>query len=143
MSISSCTVFAGKSGGTISTSCAVPTNITGSKIAHRIETLVRRDGDVDRERLRAEVQRVAVGRRLRGLRRADIAAGAGAVLDHDLLAPHLAELLADDARQRVERAAGAEGDHHAHGFVGVGLGSHGGRHAGHDPDDRRSSRDQS
>ena len=91
------------------------------EVAHRIEALVRRDGDVHRQRLRAEMQRVAVGRRLRGLRRADIAAGAGAVLDHDLLAPHLAELRGDDARQRIERAAGPEGDDHADGFVRPSL----------------------
>ena len=40
--------------------------------------------------------------------RADVAAGAGLVLDHDRLVPALAQLLADDARQHVDAGAGRE-----------------------------------
>ena len=67
------------------------------------------------------MQRVAVGRRLGGGLRADIAAGAGAVLHHDVLAPGLGELLRDDAAERVDGAAGRERDDHAHRAVGIAL----------------------
>ncbi len=92
------------------------------KVAHRIEALVRRDGDVDGERLRAEVQRVAIRRRLGGGRGAEIAAGAGAVLDHDGLAPFIRQLAGQDAPERVDRSASRESDHEPHGLVGIGLG---------------------
>ena len=49
---------------------------------------------------------VAVGRRARDRAGADVAGGAGAVLDHDRLAHRLMQMLADDARQDVGRAAG-------------------------------------
>ena len=51
-------------------------------------------------------QRVAVGRRLRQRFRGDDAAGAGAVLDHDRLAPALRQFVAERARHDVDRAAG-------------------------------------
>ena len=44
---------------------------------------------------------------------ADVAAGAGPVVDDDLLAEPLAELGRDDAHRGVGRAAGREGDDHA------------------------------
>ena len=54
---------------------------------------------------------VAVGRRARDHLAGDIAAGAGAVLDHDRLAERLLEPLAEDARHHVARAAGREAEH--------------------------------
>ena len=53
---------------------------------------------------------VAVGLGAGGALRADVAAGAGLVLDHDRLVPALAQLLADDARKHVD--AGARRERH-------------------------------
>ena len=66
-------------------------------------------------------QRVTVGRGLGHEVRRNRAAGAGTVFNDDRLAPVLAHLLADDARQRVGRAAGGEGDDDAYGFGGEFL----------------------
>jgi hypothetical protein len=44
-------------------------------------------------------------------RRADVAAAAGAVLDDDLLAPHLAEVLGDETAEHVDCAGWRERDH--------------------------------
>ena len=87
----------------------------------RIERRGRRQRHVDGERLRAEVQRVAVGRSSRGGSRADIAAAAGTVLDHDLLAPHLRQLVGDEAAQNVDRARRRERDDHLHRPFGIFL----------------------
>jgi hypothetical protein len=73
------------------------------------------------ERLRTKVQRVAVGCGFRGSRGANIAAAARPVLDDDVLTPGLAELLRQDAAQRIDRTAGGERNQNAHGSVGIGL----------------------
>jgi hypothetical protein len=52
---------------------------------------------------------VAVRRRLGGVAGADHAAGAAAILDHDLLAERVRKLLPDDAAHRVDAAAGRIG----------------------------------
>src|SRR6185436_11339916 len=49
----------------------------------------------------------------------DVAAGAGAVLDHDLLADLLAERALHDARGGVGAAAGLEADHDGDRLAGV------------------------
>jgi hypothetical protein len=54
--------------------------------------------------------------------RADRAAGAGAVVDHDLLAHAGAHLLRDGACQQVGRAAGREGHDQADRLAGIGVG---------------------
>ena len=54
---------------------------------------------------------VAVRRLLGDIVDGDVAAGAGAVLDHHVLAEQLAERRADDARRGVGAAAGLEADH--------------------------------
>ena len=54
-------------------------------------------------------QRVAVGRGARDLAGRDRAAGAAAVLDHDLLAERRAHGIGDDARHHVVAAAGGYG----------------------------------
>ena len=56
----------------------------------------------------AHPQRVAVGRGLGRRRRAGVAAGARAVLDHERLAEPLLQALGDDAREAVGRRAGDE-----------------------------------
>ena len=82
------------------------------------------------------MQRIAVGRRLRGRGGADIAAGAGAVLDHHVLAPGLAELLRHDAAERVDGAAGGKRNQDADRPVGIGLRHGVGRPAKNRGDDR-------
>ena len=55
-----------------------------------------------------EAERVAVGGGVRDRFGAEIAAGAGAVLDHELLAEPLTKLLRHDAGDNVGAAAGRE-----------------------------------
>ena len=81
-----------------------------------VEELVG-DGGADR----AEQQRVAVGRRLGDQLRADIAAGAALVLDHDIGAPGVLQMLGGDAAQQVGRAGGRERHDHADRLAGIGL----------------------
>ena len=71
----------------------------------------------------AEEQRVAVGRALDEGARADQAGAAGAVVDHDLLAERARKLLGDDARQRVDAAAGRIGNDEGDGPGRIVLGS--------------------
>src|SRR5262249_47549756 len=59
--------------------------------------------------------------RLRRRRGADIAAGARAVLDDDVLPPRFGELLRQDAPERVDGAAARKRNQHAHGALGVAL----------------------
>jgi hypothetical protein len=70
----------------------------------------------------ADHERVAVGRRARGLLAGDRAAAATDVLDHELLVERLAELGADGAADQVEAPAGLGGDDDLDGFCRVGLG---------------------
>ncbi|CPP17394.1 Uncharacterised protein [Bordetella pertussis] len=81
---------------------------------------------------RAHVERVAVGRRVGARLGADIAAGAGPVLDHHGLAPHLAEIVGNQAREEIRAAARRERHDHRHGLGGIrGPARHGraGQHA--------------
>src|SRR5258706_4826559 len=81
-----------------------------------VETLVGRENAVV-----AEEPGSAVGRALRDDLRGDIAAGPGAVLDHDLLRPELGELLAEGAREDIARAARGEADDEPDGLFRPGL----------------------
>jgi hypothetical protein len=75
---------------------------------------------VHRERAHVgEHDGVAVGRGLGDMVDGDIAAGAGAVLDHDLLPELLAENRLQDAGGRVGPSAGLETDHDGDRLVGV------------------------
>src|SRR5690606_59492 len=58
-------------------------------------------------------QRIAVRRRARRLGGAQSATRAGAILDDDLLAPDLGELLAEQAGRDIGRAAGRERNNEA------------------------------
>ncbi|KAG1246807.1 hypothetical protein G6F65_020493 [Rhizopus arrhizus] len=66
------------------------------------------DPGIDRERAVHHQQRVAIGRRFRDDARADVAAGAGAVLHHHWLPQLLLQVGADAARQQIGAAAGRE-----------------------------------
>ena len=67
-------------------------------------------------------KRVAVRRRARDDRGADIARRAGAIFDHDRLAERLLQMAADDARQDVGRAARRERHDERDVARGIGLG---------------------
>src|SRR6185295_3528481 len=69
----------------------------------------------------AEEPGMAVGRAFRGGLCGEVAAGAGAVVYHDLLRPAFRELLAEGAREDVARAAGREPDHKMYRLGGEGL----------------------
>jgi len=66
-------------------------------------------------------ERVAVGARLRGAARSDIAARAGDVLDVELNAHLLGQLLSHEAGEHIGRTAGREWNDHAHRSCGIGL----------------------
>ena len=66
---------------------------------------------------------VAVGRAARGLARADVAAGARPVLDHDVLSERLAHALADEARHDVVAAARRERHHQRDRPRGINVGA--------------------
>ena len=92
------------------------------EILHRIERQRRIDARADRERTDVgEQQRVAIGRGLGDDLRADVAVGAGLVLDDDRLAPRFRELLADRAREDVRRAARRVRHDDADRLCGIGL----------------------
>jgi hypothetical protein len=74
---------------------------------------LRRCGAAENGPVRAEDQRVAVGRGLAYFHRGDGAVGAGLVLHHHRLAENLAERLRDDAHDDVGRRSGAERHHDA------------------------------
>ena len=68
---------------------------------------------------RHKQQRVAVRRRGDGGGRGDVAAGAGAVFDHELLAETVRQPLAHDPRHDIDRAAGRKTDQPAHRAVRI------------------------
>ncbi len=77
-----------------------------------------------RERMAVDVrhqQHAAVARLGRDIVGREHAGDAGLGLDDDLLVPHHAELLADDAGQRIGAAAGRKADDDAHRAVRPGL----------------------
>jgi hypothetical protein len=69
----------------------------------------------------ADADGVAVGRGAREAADADIAAGAGDILDHQRLTERGAHRLGEDARQRVGRAAGGKRRDHGDGPRRIAL----------------------
>ena len=76
---------------------------------------------IERQRARRHQEGVAVGRGARDALDADHVAGAGAVLDEELLLERLGEMLGHDARDDVGAAGGRGGHDDAHGAGGPGL----------------------
>jgi hypothetical protein len=73
-------------------------------------------------------QRVAIGCHLGDAAHRDIAAAAADVLDEELPARPVREILCDDARDDVGRTAGCVGNHHPHRPVRIGLRARNARH---------------
>src|SRR6185369_7496255 len=78
------------------------------KVPYRIERGFFVQARRDRNVAAAEQDRIAVGRRLGDRLRPDIAAGAGAVLDHDGLPKHFGHAAANRARDYVTGTARRE-----------------------------------
>jgi hypothetical protein len=88
-----------------------------------VERQVLEERGIDEEARGRDQRRVAVGRAFCNRFRADIAAGAGPVIDDELLAQNLAHLGGKQAEQHVAVAAGLIGVHHANDLSGVLLSS--------------------
>ena len=81
------------------------------EIVHRIESDLGVEADIGGEDgVVAEKERIAVRRRMRDQLAGDIAAGTRTVIDDDRLSEQAGELIGDDARQDVARAAGRKAD---------------------------------
>jgi hypothetical protein len=79
-------------------------------IAHQFIFALRHQRLVRGLGIRHHQQCIAVGRRFGGLDRADHAAGAGPVLDHEGLAETVLQDVADQAGRDIGRATGAKGN---------------------------------
>ena len=92
------------------------------EIAHRVVGHRGKEADVDGVGAEAaRDQRVAVGRGLGDRVGADVAPGAGAVLDQHRLSPALGHACADEARIEVGDAARRERHHDLDGLRGIGM----------------------
>ena len=77
---------------------------------------------VDRERSgRRHEHRVAVGGRLHHQIHADVAVGAGTILDHEGLAEGFAEILGESAREKIDRTSRRAGGDDANRVARPGL----------------------
>jgi len=94
---------------------------TGAIVAQEIERQVRKQRRVDRAAQRHHGERVTVRRRFHDRLHGDIAAGAGPVVDDELLTETLRQPLADQPRVDVVRAARSEADNDAHWPRRIGL----------------------
>src|SRR5215471_15312803 len=90
-------------------------------ITNEIEIKLGIERRVDSVRRRDEKECVAVGGRPYDRLRADIAAGARPVLDHELLAEPLRQPLTDQAGDNVDRSASGKADDDADRPRGIGL----------------------
>ena len=92
------------------------------EVPHRIDRHALVQVRIDRDQaVGAENQRVAIGGRGGDHLGSGVAVRAGAVLHHHRLAERFRELLPDDPRRDIRRAARRNGDDDAHGARRVGL----------------------
>ena len=101
----------------------------GFEVVDRVVGQAREQRRIDHMRAEREQDRVAVGRRFRHLASADIAGGAGNILDIDLLAELLSELLRHKPREGVGHPTGRKGHDRAHRPRWIGLCPYSARHA--------------
>ena len=87
-----------------------PAHVVGHGLAHHVH---RRGG------ARRHVERIAVGRRVDDRVHPDQGSAPGAVVDDELLAEDVGQMLADQACERVGAAARRRGDDDPHRPVGV------------------------
>ena len=92
------------------------------EVAHHVERQRAIDGGADRLPIRVLQDGVPVGRRLRDRVGRDIPARARTVLHDDRLAPRFGKLCAEHARERVDGAAGDEGNDDADRLARIVLG---------------------
>jgi hypothetical protein len=100
----------------------------GGEVAQRgVGQLAVQSGVDDHHARVGQHQRVAIGGGFHHLLRAHGAACAGLVVHHDGLAQHGLQLVGEQPRMLVQRAACGETNHHFDGFVGKrGLDQKGG-----------------
>ena len=98
-----------------------PTRPTGSKLLTGSYGVLRRIGSTESGAFGVRKKRVAVGRRLGGRLGADHAGRPAAVLDHELLAEGLGELLGPRAADGIRGAARGIGQDHRDGPVRPAL----------------------
>src|SRR5690349_7679981 len=91
----------------------------GRDVAARIVRQALVEPRSGRDRDVVEEKRIAVARRLRDDVRAERTTGARAVVDDERLAKLLPELLPENARNEIARAARRKRDDDANGFGGV------------------------
>ena len=91
------------------------------EIANRVETELVEERGVDRVVGADHEQRIAVRRAADDSFGRDVAAGARAILDDELLAELVGQGLHDEARQDVDRLPGGKADDEAHRLRWIGL----------------------
>src|SRR2546428_14104145 len=85
--------------------------VTETLVERGVDHVVRADGE----------ERVAIRRRTHDNLGGDIAAGARAVLDDELLTEPLGQRLSHNARDDIDRLSGGKTDHHAHRARGINF----------------------
>ncbi len=91
----------------------------GREVARRVVGQGAEQCRVYGQGLAGDQQRVTVGFRLGDRVVAEIAAGARAIVDHELLAEAIRQAAAERARQHVEAAARRERHDHTHRVIGI------------------------
>ncbi|MNC86111.1 hypothetical protein D3C83_17440 [compost metagenome] len=89
------------------------------KIADQVVPQFLIQGRIDRMRGCHHEKRIAIRRRFCGELRTDVGAGAGPVVDDDLLAQALAQAVSDGAAQRVGAASGWKRQDEAYRSYGI------------------------
>src|SRR5262245_51661809 len=94
----------------------------GNEVALGTVRQVRVQAGIDGDRwVRGEEKGVAVGRRSRDRLRADVAAGAGLVVDDERLFKRVAQRLREEAGVKIGSPAGRRGHDEPHRFCGPGV----------------------
>jgi hypothetical protein len=114
-------VLAGNDGCTAMTLGHVVDGRDWRDVAEEIEIQLFVERRINRVRCTDQQEHISVGWRAHDRLGGDIAAGSRTVFDDEGLAEVLRQLLTDQARKDVKRAAGGEGDDHAHRLRRIGL----------------------
>jgi hypothetical protein len=109
----------------------------------QLEAGVLVEDGVDRLEVRAEQEVVAVGRLRQYVACCEHSRRTGLVFDDEALAEQRAELVGDETRRDIGRAAGAETDDEPHGSCGIGFLRLGGRETNERCETRERREDES